>query len=123
MMQPSKSLLRQDATRGYSPTSPVGCSLPQSNVRAVLLIVTNVFREQTFEMPFTHGNNLVQEISSAAFDPTLRHAVLPRTSKGGPYGAHLQGSKGRRDFHPYFASRSQIRNLGADSNGNASRNC
>jgi len=51
-------------------------------------------------MPFTHGNNLVQEISSAAFDPTLGHAVLPRTSKGGPYGAHLQGSNGRRDFHP-----------------------
>jgi len=59
--------------------------------RAVLLIVViNEFREQAFEMPFTHRNYLVQYISSGAFDPTLRYAVLPRASKGGPYGSILR---------------------------------
>jgi len=49
-------------------------------------------------MPFTPRLYLAQSISSAAFDPTLRHPVRPRTSKGGPRGVHYQGSNGGRDF-------------------------
>ena len=39
-------------------------------MRAVLVIIADVFGEQAYEVPFIHGNNLIQEISSAAFDPT-----------------------------------------------------
>jgi hypothetical protein len=67
---------------------------------AVLVIVANIIRQQTLEMPFIHRNDLIQEIASTASDPTLRHPVLPRTSKGGPHGFHLQGSNGGRDFPP-----------------------
>jgi hypothetical protein len=30
-------------------------------------------------MVFIHRNDVIQQVSSAAFNPTLRHSVLPRT--------------------------------------------
>src|ERR1019366_6963547 len=49
MMQPADSILRKDAPRGCGANSVVGGSLPQSKVRAVLVVVANVFREHTFQ--------------------------------------------------------------------------
>ncbi len=48
-------------------------------MRAVLVIVADVFREQSFQVAFIHGDNVIQQVPSAAFDPTLRDAVLPGT--------------------------------------------
>ena len=43
MMQPSQALMREDATSGYGGTSTVRCSLPESEMRAVLVVVADVF--------------------------------------------------------------------------------
>src|ERR1700730_13576901 len=43
----------------------------------------NIFREQSLQMAFIHRDNVVQQVSSAAFDPTLRHTVLPGALEGG----------------------------------------
>jgi hypothetical protein len=51
-------------------------------MRAVLMVVANVRREQSLEMAFIHRDNVVRQVSSAAFDPTLRHTVLPGTLEG-----------------------------------------
>ena len=91
MMQPSQPLMSEDATRGQVATSAARCSLRESKMRAVLVVVADILREQTFQMPFVHGNNVIQQVSSAAFDPTLRHAILPRTFESGPHGVYLQG--------------------------------
>ena len=69
-------------------------------MRAVLVVVADVFREQPFQMTFIHRDNMVQQILSAALDPTLRCTVLPGTLEGGPYRVHPQGSNGCRDFPP-----------------------
>src|SRR5215470_16438493 len=66
MMQPSQSLLSEDATEGWSATSTARRSLPQSKMRAILVIVANVFREQTFEMLLIHRNNVIQERPEAS---------------------------------------------------------
>src|SRR5439155_17524559 len=58
--------------------------------------------EQAFEVPFIHCNNLIQEISSAAFDPTLSNAVLPRTLIRGPDWCQTHGPRRDRDFPPVF---------------------
>jgi hypothetical protein len=71
-------------------------------MRAVLVVITDVFREQPFQMAFIHGDNMVQQVSSATFDPTLRHTVLPGTLEGGPHRAHLQGSNGHGHFQSVF---------------------
>jgi hypothetical protein len=92
-------------------------------MRSVRVVVTDVFREQSFQMAFIHGDHMIQRVTSATFDPTFHHAVLPGPRERGPHGAHLQVSNGCGDLRPYFASRSKIINLDVDSKGNASRNC
>src|SRR6202030_2121144 len=100
VMQPAEPLMRQDATRGDG-THPVAwCSLPESEMRAVFVVITNVLREQSLQMPFIHRNDVIQQVSSAAFDPTLRDSILPGTFEGGPHRTHLQGTNG----HGYFQS-------------------
>src|SRR6266536_6682300 len=113
MMQPSQSLMSEDATAAWGATSTARCSLPQSKMRAILVVVANVFREQTFEMLLIHRNNVIQEVSSAAFDPTLRHPVLPGTFEGGPQGSIFRDRTAVGTSSPCLESRSKIRNLGA----------
>ena len=43
MMQPSQAFMREDATGGHRATSAVRCSLPQSEMRAVFMVVGDVF--------------------------------------------------------------------------------
>jgi hypothetical protein len=92
MMQPAESLMRQDATEGYGPNSPGWRPLPESKMRAVFVVVADVFREQPLQMAFIHRNDVVQQIMSAAFNPTLRRAVLPRAFERGSDWPHLQRS-------------------------------
>jgi len=102
MMQPAESLLRQDATCASGWISTVRSSLRKSKMRAVLVVVTDVLRKQPFQMAFIHGDNMIQQVSSATFDPTLCHTVLPGTLEGDPHSAHLQGSNGHGDLQPVF---------------------
>ena len=43
MMQPSQAFMREDATGGHRATSAVRCSLPESEMRAVFMVVGDVF--------------------------------------------------------------------------------
>jgi hypothetical protein len=40
-------------------------------MRAVFVVVTNICREQPFQMAFVYRNDVIQQIAPAAFDPTL----------------------------------------------------
>jgi hypothetical protein len=75
MVQPAEPILRKDALRGCGAHSVVGGSLPQPKMRAVFVIVADIFGDQTFQMAFVHRNNVIQQISSAAFNPTLCYAT------------------------------------------------
>jgi len=92
--------MRKNMTRAYGTRSVVRCSLPQPEMYAVLVVVTNILREQPLPMAFVHRHDVVLQVSSAALDPTLRHAVLPGTLEGGADRADLQGSNRCRDFQP-----------------------
>ncbi len=84
MMQSAESLVRSHSARPCRTSPAVRCLLPQSEVCAVFVVVANIVREQSFQMALVHRNDVVQQIMAAAFDPTLCHAVLPRTFEGGP---------------------------------------
>src|SRR6266404_3819026 len=71
-------------------------------MRAVVVIVADIISEQTFQMAFIYRNDVIQQVSSAAFDPTLRHTILPGTFEGGPDRTHAQRSNGGRDLPPVF---------------------
>ena len=79
MMQPTQSFMRKDMSSGHGVTSTVRCSLPESEMRAVFVVIANVFRQQTIEMSLIQRNYVIQQVSTAAFNPTLGNAVLPRT--------------------------------------------
>ncbi len=94
--------MRKDGTGSHAPNPAVRCSLPKPKMRAVLKVVADVFREQPFQMAFVDCNDVIQQVSSAAFHPTLRHAVLPGTFEGSPHRTYLQRSNGYGDLQPVF---------------------
>ncbi len=64
-------------------------------------------------MLLIHRNSVIQEVSSAAFDPTLRHAVLPGTFEGGPHGVHLQGPNRYGNLQPILGIPIEDQNPGS----------
>ena len=61
-----------------------GRSLRQRNMSSVLVVVPDVLVHQAFQMAFVHNNYIVEQIPAAVADPSLGHAILPRTSEAGP---------------------------------------
>ncbi len=53
--------------------------LRESEVSPVLMIVEQVRRHQTFEMPLVQDDHVVKQVASATSHPTLSNTVLPRT--------------------------------------------
>jgi hypothetical protein len=109
VMQTAESPVKKDATRGYGTSLAVRCSLPEPKMRAIFVVVANILEEQSLQMAFIHGNDVIQQVPSTAFNPALRDAVLPGAFEGRSHWTHLQGSNGCENPSPYFASRSKMR--------------
>src|SRR6266404_3948899 len=73
MVQPAQSFLRKDPTRSYGTNPAVRCPLVKSEMRAVLMMVTNILGEQSLQMEFIQRNNVVQR--SRLQLPTHRSAM------------------------------------------------
>ena len=78
--------------------SSVWRSLPQSEMRAVLVVVANIVREQAFQVPFVNCDDVIQEITAATPYPTLCDSILPRTFERSADRTHAEGSNRCRDF-------------------------
>ena len=52
--------MRKDAARSHGVSSAPWRSLPESKMRAVLVVVADVFRKQPFQMAFVHRNDVIQ---------------------------------------------------------------
>ena len=78
--------------------SSVWRSLPQSEMRAVLVVVANIVREQAFQVPFVNCDDVIQEITAATPYPTLCDSILPRTFERSADWIHPKGSNRCRDF-------------------------
>ena len=78
-MQPSESRSGKDATRGYRANSAVRCSLLESEMRAVVMIVADIISEQSPPVAAVQSDHLIQQVTPAAINPTLRNSILPRT--------------------------------------------
>src|ERR1700686_1205769 len=91
-------------------------------MRAVLVVVANILTEQAFQVAFVNCDDVIQEITPATTYPTFCNPILPRTFERSADGIHPDRTAAGTSS-PYLASRSKMMNLGADPNGNASRNC
>ena len=59
---------------------------------AVLVVVANILREDTFQVALVNCNDVIQEITPTAPYPTLCDSILPRTFERGADRIHPQGS-------------------------------
>ena len=48
-------------------------------MRAILVVVRDIGREQPLQMRLADGNHVIQQFATAAADPALGYPVLPRT--------------------------------------------
>jgi hypothetical protein len=71
-------------------------------VSTILVVVLNLFRKKSFQVPFIDCNDVIEEIAPTTLDPALCDAVLPRTFVRGPHRTHPQGSDGCRNLQADF---------------------
>jgi len=50
-------------------------------MRAIFVVVGNVFSEQAFQVPFIERDDVIEQFSAAAAHPTFGDAILPGTQK------------------------------------------
>ena len=65
----------KDSTRSFGTNSALRCPLLKSEMRTVLMMVTNVLGGQSLQMALIQRNNVLQEVSSTASHPPLRDAI------------------------------------------------
>jgi len=63
-----------------------GRFLRQRKMRAIRVVITDVFIQQAFQMAFIHNDHMVEQIAAAIADPALGDTVLPRASEARPLG-------------------------------------
>ena len=102
VVQPAQSIMGKHATRGYAASSAPRCSLAQSKVCAVFVMVRHVFRQEPFQVPLVESNHVVEQLAAAAPHPTLGDSILPGTCERGPQGIYFPGSNGCRNLCPVF---------------------
>ena len=60
--------------------------LVKSDVRAVLMVITDVVMAETEQMPFVQRDHAIQHLAANAPDPPFSDSVLPWTPNAGPDG-------------------------------------
>jgi len=53
--------------------------LAQPEMCSILMVVADVFAHEALEMMLIEHDHMIQEVASAASNPTLRRTILPRT--------------------------------------------
>jgi|SRR5437899_2990882 len=66
----------------YSVSPIPWCLLIQSEMGAVVVVITDVLGEKSLQMPLIQRNDLVEQFAPAASDPALRNTILPRALDG-----------------------------------------
>ena len=67
-------------------------------MRAVVMVVADVFSEQPLQMAFVNCDDVIQQFAAATAYPTLRNSILPRTFEGRPHRTHPKRSNGGRNL-------------------------
>ena len=71
--------MRKNATRGYGGSSAARRCLPESKVRAVLVVVADILGEESLQMVFIEHDDVIQQITTTAAYPAFCNSILPRT--------------------------------------------
>jgi hypothetical protein len=72
-------------------------------MRAVLVVVANILRNQSLQMAFVHCNDVVQQVAPTTLNPSLRDAVLPGTLERCPHRTDIHRPNNNRNFQAVLA--------------------
>src|ERR1700730_5574171 len=75
MVQPTQASARDDLTRACRTSPARRCLLLKPEVRSVVIIIGDVFKEELLQMVLVQSNDVVEHIPSAAADPALSNTV------------------------------------------------
>jgi hypothetical protein len=64
------------------------------------VVAAERIREQPFQVTLVHHNDVIQQVQSAAFNPTLRNSILPRALEQSADTLDFHRSDRDRDLHP-----------------------
>jgi hypothetical protein len=76
--------------------------LAQSQVHAVFMVVTHVFRQKPFQVPLIEHDHMIEQISTATPHPAFGNSILPRASERRSLGYVADGLHGSRNFQSIF---------------------
>src|ERR1017187_3916911 len=88
--EPWKRYSRATCNRILLRIATLGCSLRQRKMRSVVVVVTEVLDHQSFQMQFIDDNHMVEQVPTAAADPTFCNTVLPWASEAGPLWLNVE---------------------------------
>jgi hypothetical protein len=71
-------------------------------MRSVVVIIRDVFGQQSAKMAFVQGDDVVQQLPLATADPAFRHSVLPEALERGLKAGDVHGTKRCGNFEPVF---------------------
>jgi hypothetical protein len=115
MVQPTQASPRNHLTTTDRPVPMPRCSFTQPEVGAVVVVVREVIGEESFQVSLVQRNGLVEQFASAASHPALRDSVLPGLCTEVGTQEIFMDRIAVGTSNPYFASWSEMRNLGVDS--------
>src|ERR1022692_1281714 len=73
----------------------------------VVVVVTDVFSHQSFQMPFIDDNHIVEHVPTAAADPSFCNTILPWASEAG--SLRLNAEAPHRVNHFFIEARAAIK--------------
>ena len=66
--------------------------LPESTVRAILMVIPDVAGKQPFEMRLVDGDHVIQQLAPTTADKPFGNPILPRATYHGPDGDQIHGA-------------------------------
>src|ERR1700694_1570665 len=75
-----------------------GRSLFQREMRAILVIIADIFVHHAFQMALIENNHVVEQIPAAGAYPAFRNTVLPWTSEACPHWSDTEALQGLGHF-------------------------
>ena len=61
----------------------------ESKMRAVLVMVGDVFGKEPLEVPLIESNDMVEQLAATTPHPALADSILPGTFERGPHGVYF----------------------------------
>ena len=94
--------MRNHQIRRRRTDSAARCLFAQPEMGSVLMVVGNVLGEESSEMTLVQGDDVVQQLTSAAANPAFRNTVLPGALDGGLEASSAHGANRRGNLQTVF---------------------